>query len=72
MSFNEPFRASQSRTILIITRGPTVLVLLFDGSGQPIHVVWGLEKGTREPAVLVTTYRPTLDKWEADFRTRKR
>lgn len=52
--------------------GPAVLVLLYDGSQRPIHAVWGLEKGTQEPAVLVTAYRPDLDDWEPDFRTRKR
>lgn len=51
--------------------GPAILVLLFDGDQRPIHAVWGLEKGTQEPAVLVTAYRPDPDEWEADFRTRK-
>lgn len=52
--------------------GPAVLVLLFDSSGLPIHAVWGLERDTLEPAVLVTAYKPDLDEWEPDFRTRKR
>lgn len=52
--------------------GPAVLVLFFDGSRRPIHAVWGLEKGTREPAILVTAYRPDPEEWEPDFRTRKR
>lgn len=52
--------------------GPAILVLLFDGNHRPLHAVWGLEKGTLEPAVLVTAYKPDPDEWEADFRTRKR
>jgi len=26
-------------------KGPAVLVLQFDGAGQPIHSVWGIPKG---------------------------
>ncbi len=52
--------------------GPAVLVLQLDGLKLPIHAVWGVEKGTTEPAVLVTAYRPDLDEWNPDFRTRKR
>lgn len=52
--------------------GPAVLVLQFDSSHLPIHALWGLEKGTTEPAVLVTVYRPDPDEWTPDFRTRRR
>jgi hypothetical protein len=48
-----------------------VLVLSFGSDGRPLHAVWGLEKGSTEPAVLITTYRPELARWQADYRTRK-
>ena len=51
--------------------GPAVLMLQSDANGAPLHAVWGIEKGTAEPAVLVTTYRPDPARWSADFRTRK-
>ena len=51
--------------------GPTILVLQMDREGAPIHTVWGIEKGTNGPAVLVTAYRPDPGLWSADFRSRK-
>jgi hypothetical protein len=48
-------------------RGPTVLVLQQDQNGQPIHVLWGIQKGTTNPAVLITAYRPDLLLWTADL-----
>jgi hypothetical protein len=52
-------------------RGPSVLALQVDQSGRPIHVVWGLRKGTSSPAVLITAYRPDPELWSSDFRSRK-
>ncbi len=51
--------------------GPAVLVLQANTAGLALHVVWGIEVGTDEPAVIVTAYRPEPAEWSADFRSRK-
>jgi len=48
-----------------------VLVLQKDLNENPIHTVWGIPAGKTSPAVLVTAYRPSLEKWSDDFRRRK-
>jgi hypothetical protein len=51
-------------------RGPSVLALQHDGDGRPIHVLWGIPAGRRNPAVLVTAYRPDPELWDGDFKKR--
>jgi len=53
-------------------KGPSVLVLQKDRAGQAIHVVWGIPKGALSPAVLVTAYRPDVERWEDDLLRRKK
>ena len=51
---------------------PSVLVLQRDRSGLPVHVMWGVPKIDGKPAVLVTAYRPTPERWSPDFTKRKK
>ena len=50
--------------------GPSVLVLQRGSDDVQIHALWGIEKGTSGPAVLITAYRPDPVRWSADFRRR--
>ncbi len=50
-------------------RGHSCLMLAFSPfSGRPVHVVCSPKD---EYLAVVTAYIPTLDRWEADYRTRK-
>jgi hypothetical protein len=53
-------------------KGPAVLVLQWDETGSPIHVVWGIPKGHSAPAVLVAAYRPEPGRWQENFTKRRR
>lgn len=53
-------------------KGPAVLVLQQSADGCPLHVVWGIAKGTTTPAALVTAYRPDPARWSDDWMTRTR
>ncbi|GAA3962056.1 DUF4258 domain-containing protein [Allohahella marinimesophila] len=48
-------------------KGQSVLALQQDGSGNPVHVVWGIPKGRDTPAVLITAYRPSTTRWDSTF-----
>lgn len=53
-------------------KGRAVLVLQLDHDGRPVHVVWGIPKGSASPAVLVTAYRPDPSRWKDNFTQRLR
>jgi len=48
---------------------PSCLISGFCKAGKPLHVVIGLDYGVL--CCMITAYRPSLDKWEEDFKTRK-
>ena len=52
-------------------RGPSCLVCSAPGEGVWVHTVWGWDPASGI-AVLITVYRPTPEKWENDFKTRRR
>jgi hypothetical protein len=52
-------------------KGASVLVLQTGDNRQPVHVVWGIPKGKKSPAVLVTAYRPDALRWNATYTERK-
>lgn len=48
---------------------PSCLILGKCRNGEPLHIVVGLN--TDVICCMITTYRPDLEKWEDDFKTRK-
>jgi Domain of unknown function (DUF4258) len=51
-------------------RGPSVLLLLKDSAGLPVHAQWGIGKGV-DFVSLVTVYRPDPFDWLEDNLTRR-
>ena len=40
-------------------------------NGRPIHVV-AAESTSKQQVIVITTYEPTIEKWEADKKTRRK
>jgi hypothetical protein len=51
-------------------KGPCVLVMQ-RLEGRPVHLLWGVPKGTTEPAVLITAYLPDPDRWDESSTKRR-
>ncbi len=50
-------------------RGHSCLMFTHTSVGRPVHVIYSPKE---EYLGIITAYVPTLDKWENDFRTRRR
>ena len=48
---------------------PSCLIMGYTSDNKPLHIIAGVESGM---IWLITSYYPTIIKWEDDFITRKR
>lgn len=51
-------------------RGPSCLVRC-EIRASAVHALWGFDEPHRR-AILITVYRPDPERWDNDFRTRRR
>ena len=51
-------------------KGPCLLALIHTKNGDPIHALLGTSTANPDIAVLITAYRPALDRWNGDFTKR--
>jgi len=47
---------------------PSCLILGYTTDNRPLHIVVSIGSGV---LWVITTYYPTLDRWESDYKTRK-
>ena len=50
-------------------RGHSCLMFTYTSAGRPVHIICSPKE---EYLGIITAYIPTLNKWENDFRTRRR
>jgi hypothetical protein len=50
---------------------PTYLVFGYDRQNNPLHIVVAVDEGSKNIRI-VTSYKPSLEKWKEDFKTRRR
>lgn len=49
---------------------PDCLVLTFNATNEPIHIVVAINE-PKDYILVVTVYRPMMQEWSSDWRTRK-
>lgn len=52
-------------------KGPCVLCLQLDQTGNAIHILWGLALHNPGVATIITGYRPDSSRWMGDNMTRR-
>ena len=49
-------------------RGPSCLILGYTQRDRPLHIVCGIMEAE---LLVITAYEPSLEEWEADWKTRR-